>query len=351
MIRSIRFCHARTRGRAALQLTARSAFVALTILTGQLVGCGADLDDAGGGEIDAGREDAASDVTHDSHGADGGLDGADGADADDTIDGPTCPDLVEACVADASISCERLFGLPAANTGLPADACAPTCACADDASAWTAPAYDAAFVAGLRAYALIEPPGRMLDDPYALEAPPQERPEAVCAVHLEPDRPGAYRLQTWPDAAAADAEGGVVTHRGACGLCSSLQDLAVYVETPDLATPVRECGLLSFREGPEAQMACLLDIGFSEPCADIWFHNTNHTREVCAEPCLRLLEAPYHDETGAPNECIQCDEDLSGPVFKAVAGRTRRSSGLPTALCRPCNTVAPISHAWLVDAD
>ncbi len=40
------------------------------------------------------------------------------------------------------------------------------------------------------------------------------------------------------------------------------------------------------------------------------------------------------------------DEDKSGPIFKATSGRTRRNSGLPTALCCPCNTVTPVTHRY-----
>jgi len=37
---------------------------------------------------------------------------------------------------------------------------------------------------------------------------------------------------------------------------------------------------------------------------------------------------------------------VSGPVFKAVAGRTRRNSGLASALCRPCESVYPLEHVY-----
>jgi hypothetical protein len=44
--------------------------------------------------------------------------------------------------------------------------------------------------------------------------------------------------------------------------------------------------------------------------------------------------------------CLLCGETQSGPVFKAVAGRTRRNSGLPKALCRPCSEVRPLVRAY-----
>ena len=41
---------------------------------------------------------------------------------------------------------------------------------------------------------------------------------------------------------------------------------------------------------------------------------------------------PYNQEDGTLNPCLQCDEDVFGPVFKALAGRTRRKSGLAAAI-------------------
>ena len=87
-------------------------------------------------------------------------------------------------------------------------------------------------------------------------------------------------------------------------------------------------------------------LGFTEPCAQIWYFNTLHTRERCLAPCVAALDEPYHLPDGSLNECILCDEVQSGPVFKAVAGRTRRNSGVASALCRPCREVRPIVHRY-----
>ena len=133
---------------------------------------------------------------------------------------------------------------------------------------------------------------------------------------------------------------------GVCGLCSSLEDLAVYLEQPDLTDPVRACGLMFPRGPAEDHLACLRALGFTEPCAQIWYFNTVHTRERCLAPCVAALDEPYHLPDGSLNECILCDEVQSGPVFKAVAGRTRRNSGVASALCRPCREVRPLVHRY-----
>ncbi len=108
-------------------------------------------------------------------------------------------------------------------------------------------------------------------------------------------------------------------------------------------------------------MACLMALGFSIECASIWKWNVENTRSKCLEVrdktcciyCLRMchkmltllssqvcLLAWIHDDPnnnpdGSLNDCLQCDEDKSGPNFKYFAGRTRRNSGIPSSIQRP----------------
>ena len=90
----------------------------------------------------------------------------------------------------------------------------------------------------------------------------------VCAVgFVDPDRVD-YRLRTFPDRESALAEGYAITHRDHCGSCSSLWNLAVYLEHPDLTSPVRNCARRWTAGGVKA---CLMEeIGFEEHCAATW---------------------------------------------------------------------------------
>lgn len=239
-----------------------------------------------------------------------------------------------------SAECTALYGRPNENTGLSADQCGPACPCLDG---WQAPEYTDADIGALEALQ----PGTTFEP---LSADPYTTPEdfpldetSVCAVTVNG---GEYSLETFDDDAAAEAAGAQVTHDGACGLCSPLQDLAVYMRQGDLTEPVRACGLMGLSGGEEAQLECLRELGFTEPCAQIWGYNTTHTRTMCLQTCLDLLDAPYHEPDGSLNACLQCDEDISGPVFKAVAGRTRRNTGLASALCRPCDQVRRVVHRY-----
>jgi hypothetical protein len=245
-------------------------------------------------------------------------------------------------------SCALLFGRPVAATGLSADQCRPQCACGG--TSFAPPTYDEAFAARLVSdWSLENPSAPLTSDPYAspLPAAPEDGPDTVCAVlptGAAGSSPRAYRLETYASETAARAAGATPTHFGRCGVCSSLENLAVYLRVNDLTAPVRDCGIANL--DLDGDVTCLRGLGFDEPCAQIWAYNTLNTRGKCLLKCSSLLKAPYHLPDGSLNECLRCDEENSGAVFKAVAGRTRRNSGIPSALCRPCSETRPLVHAY-----
>jgi hypothetical protein len=212
------------------------------------------------------------------------------------------------------------------------------------------PGADLGLLVALRAKVLVNPVP-LQDDPYLVwrgREPPAPPPGAVCGVRFEADGV-RYRLQPFRSAEAARTAGFSVTHAGACGTCSTLQDLAVYLERPDLTSPVRRCGM---RINQADARACLEALGFSGPCAATWSYNARNTRYACFVPCvLSWVEGePSVGPDGRLNECLQCDEDRSGPVFKATAGRTRRNSGIRSSIARPAEQIAPVVHDYLPPA-
>jgi hypothetical protein len=232
-------------------------------------------------------------------------------------------------------TCVGLYGSPNENTGLELGECTP------NIGEWVPREWSPGALAELRELELESPPQPLTSDPY-LEPAPQTG-EGVCAVQ---GQGGQYTLASFDSVQEAEEQGAIPTHGGACGLCSSLEDLQVYARYPDLTQPVRACGLEGFGDGVEGVQDCLLELGFTPACASIWAYNVEHTRAECQEICIELLSEPYHAGDGSLNGCLQCDEDRSGPVFKALAGRTRRNSGLASALCRPCETVWRIGHDY-----
>jgi hypothetical protein len=234
----------------------------------------------------------------------------------------------------------RLFGRPNPSTGLDDSRCGPVCSCGG--APFVAPLYGDAEADALLAWELDQPYSLLAADPYADVATEPPPDGTVCAVIATGER--RYRLAEYPSLAAARAAGAIPSHGGRCGLCSPLADLAVYLRYPDLTDPVRQCGLAGGDAGEHT--ACLRALGFTEPCAQIWYFNTLHTRDRCLLECLGALGQPYHQADGSLNECLVCDEVESGPVFKAVAGRTRRNTGVASAMCRPCDEVLPLVHVY-----
>ena len=168
--------------------------------------------------------------------------------------------------------------------------------------------------------------------------------ESVCAFTYGADC-SSYAASTYPSAAAAAAAGAVVTHLGACGVCSNAQDLAVYLSLFDMTAPGKKCGakgLVSTSWG----VRCWMDLGMTEACAKIWVYDAIHDSSECGLTCAKDLKTPYNLPPDCRlNSCLQCDEDRAGPNFKTFAGRTRRRSGLASAIQRPCASVARgISH-------
>ena len=208
------------------------------------------------------------------------------------------------------------------------------------------PSPQADLLAALRSKIPIDPP-EVSGDPYLHWQIKDVPAGTVCGVQFEPDSIH-YRLATFADPEAARAAGAAVTHFGACGTCSTLQDLAVYLEKPDLTTPVRRCGI-SMEEA--AVLACLKALGFSPPCAWTWLYNVQNTRHQCFSVCARSwVEGEESTHQGHLNACLQCDEDRSGPVFKVTAGRTRRNSGIRSSIPRLDDEIAPVVHDYIPGA-
>jgi len=204
------------------------------------------------------------------------------------------------------------------------------------------------------------PAGFLVADPYGPGA--AETVEAwygdptsadeVCAVRFVDAGRVRYELRDFPSAAQAAAAGFIVTHQGRCGTCSTLEDLAVYLAVPDLVTPARRCARKS---GVVHKAKCFeTTIGFTPSCAESWAWNAQNTRRQCTWICMsdygfiNLLlgryPGPNVDESGELRPCLQCDEDRSGPGFKYSAGRTRRNSGIESAIARPEAEIRPVDH-------
>ena len=259
-----------------------------------------------------------------------------------------------------------LFGRPNSRTGLSVDCCMPTCVL-EDGETWTAPLYLREHMQSLYSdWELLE--RWPVFHPDALNHLITERPKdgAFCAVLPRPDEredpndPMPYVLRTYPSELEAEAAGAMITHRGECGACSSLQNLAIYIANPDLTEPVRKCGISGLLDRDLSRLACIASLGFDLPCAQAWDFTTQRTASACVTVCGKnaLSDANHNlqyecgedefepNDAKLLNDCLACDELFSGDVFKVAAGRSRRRSGLPSAICRPCDAVYPVEHFY-----
>jgi hypothetical protein len=182
-------------------------------------------------------------------------------------------------------------------------------------------------------------------DPYLNTPSPATSQTSVCAI-LYKENKKSYETKSYLNKDAAKRDNAIITHFGPCGTCSSLQDLAVYLEKPDLTKPGKKCAMLSWLKS--ASILCFKKIGFSEPCAHTWFYNARNTAKKCFWTCMGsfLINEASNLPDGSLNKCLQCDETESGPLFKQSAGRTRRNSGLISSIKRSDEEVADIEHDY-----
>lgn len=96
------------------------------------------------------------------------------------------------------------------------------------------PPFNETVIRAFREKLLLNPPPVPDRNPYSPPQPPPPPPgweTAVCGVlYDDEDTRQRYRLVNYTDADAARADGAHITHETPCGLCSSLEDLAVRKE-------------------------------------------------------------------------------------------------------------------------
>jgi len=193
------------------------------------------------------------------------------------------------------------------------------------------------------------------DDP---TKPPNDKQGGYCAMQWSADEVEGqttnhtgqamkkYRLADFPTPEAAMDANFTITHKGHCGACSTLQDLGVYIGQ-NLTSSTRRCGMEGMISD-RRMTKCLQDLGFSDNCIPIWKYNIRNTRRRCFGVCIKalILNEPNNLPDGSLNSCLQCDEDESGPNFKYYSGRTRRNSGIPSAIHRPASQIYHMQHCY-----
>lgn len=233
---------------------------------------------------------------------------------------------------------KQLFGRPVSTTGLDYSQCTPTCVC----EGFSSTHFTQEEIDRLRTWTLTDSIALLGNNPYDLPVP--NNPVGVCAVVVEDLNLKTYRLENYDSPEDALADGAHLTHFDACGKCSSLEDFAVYAENLDVGADVRQCVLNNLTAPFEDLVLCIEAIGFTKPCAQIWAYNAKNTQVECFAVCIS--DTLYNKPDGTLSDCLQCDETISGPIFKAIAGRTRRNTGIASSICRFCEEVEIVAHDY-----
>eukprot|EP00536_Pseudo-nitzschia_multiseries_P009443 jgi/Psemu1/23191/gm1.23191_g len=158
----------------------------------------------------------------------------------------------------------------------------------------------------------------------------------------------SYRLKTVPSLDEAIATNQYITHLGACGTCSSLQDLALMVEYPNLPYKAQQCFFRSSAlKKMDAAIQCYEELGFTTQCsATLSYYQKKIIDRDCGYQCAAWA---YDGDLGRPSctdvsGCAACVDGFGiSDRLELVSGRTFSNSGYPSQKARQCFEIAPVS--------
>ncbi|CAM9772234.1 unnamed protein product [Chrysoparadoxa australica] len=161
----------------------------------------------------------------------------------------------------------------------------------------------------------------------------------VCGIH-----DGNY--VSYPSYEAAVGDNANVVQCGKCGQCSTDHDIGIMRATRETLTgTATRCAVTYALAGARVSSNCMRRlVGFSPPCQQCWDENIRCTYEACRRICFRWKTRPWTFPPlpeGALDPCLQCDEDVCGPAFKACSGATRRRLGVISDINRADSEICP----------
>jgi len=157
----------------------------------------------------------------------------------------------------------------------------------------------------------------------------------------------SYRLQSVPSLDTAIADGQYITHTGACGTCSSLQDLALMIEYPNIPYKAQQCFFRSTAlKYIDEAITCYEEVGFTLSCSTtLAYHQRSIVQKECGYQCAAWA---YDGDLGNPScqdvsGCGACVDELGiSARLELVAGRTFANSGYPSQKAQQCSDIAPV---------
>jgi len=149
---------------------------------------------------------------------------------------------------------------------------------------------------------------------------------------------------TFANSSEAASNGTAIFNCGACGKCSTKQDIAIYRNTvSSLTDTATTCAFRSFL-GESYVRECLEDkVGFTTGCSQCWIQNIMCDLQNCKFTCIMSMiqGGSNNEDDGGLNRCLECDEKLCGPAFTSCSGANRRRVGIQSDIVRDNRQICP----------
>lgn len=183
---------------------------------------------------------------------------------------------------------------------------------------------------------LLYPYKRILKNPYNNEKLKDYKyiQKGYCGIKYIDNNKTKYILKSYTDLNSLKNDDAILTHKGGCGVCSTLQDLAVYKKHKNLTSIIKKCNIRHFFSKKKIKKCIQKKLNFTKPCFDIWWYDNLNAKKKCIIPCLWDYTSSYVNKNNKLNRCLKCDEIKNGPIFKKIAGRNRRNSGITSSINR-----------------
>lgn len=164
-----------------------------------------------------------------------------------------------------------------------------------------------------------------------------------------------YEILNYDSAQTAENDGAVVTHTGACGVCSNAKDLWARMRTIDtFDTETLICATLyivqpdSDDEKFDSLVQCAIKAGLSPECALLFAHLGAATVGSCRDDCESNTATGSTQTNGPPptcsiTPCLECTRSWN-MYFDDMAGRSMERSGITENTAKRCSVFSRIVH-------
>jgi len=166
-----------------------------------------------------------------------------------------------------------------------------------------------------------------------------------------------YEAITYESEESAEDDCAIITHKGACGSCSSANDLSVMLTRRTVDTDLAACAATYFFDTTNLAtrfgnlVTCVVEnTGFTDECSWIWAHHSAAAAHYCTNECLAFGLSTDQETNGpAPDckflECPQCPFDVGfQQLFNRMIGRQYEQSGLTQQYAVPCEDFYAVNH-------